>query len=317
MGGRNGGGALTVVALVLSILLVAVGATALYFVASSQPEDPSDQPAAEDVLQPKSFSEYGWSELAQVSQIIAESPTDEAVGVAAEWGIEVGDTRPLSLTDGNQASITVIGICHDERSDGQGLAGLTLMTSPIAVEPMNESDTADGGWEDSALRAWLSDEAPSLLPDELASSIISVRKSTNNVGKTNDPSSVTQTDDALWALSVREVCGNVTLFIDEYGEEIRSRTFYIDFGAYDDVLNLEGEQYAYFADAGVTCSADPSGTLAQTYGGSDVSWWYRTPYPYAFTGEEGTFFYQVMESGYPSTLGYASSTAGVVVGLCL
>lgn len=317
MGRRNGGGALTAVALVLSILLVAVGAAALYLVANTQPGDPSDQPAVEEALEPKSFSEYSWSELSRVAKIIADSPVDESAGVAAEWGIEVGDTRPLPLTDGRQASLTVIGICHDDRSDGQGRAGLTLMTSAISLQPMNASDTVDGGWEGSDLRDWLASDGLSLLPDDLAAEVVSVHKNTNNVGKTDDDSSVTQTDETLWLFSLREICGEVTLFVDEYGEQIRGRTDYIDYGTYDELLNLEGEQYAYFSEAGVTCASAASGVLEQTYGGSPTAWWYRSPYPYAFIGESGSFFYQAMESGYPSTLGYASSTAGVVVGLCL
>ena len=144
-----------------------------------------------------------------------------------------------------------------------------------------------------------------------------IRKATNNVGVSDDPASVTVTSETLWPFSVREVCGDVTVFADEYGDEIRGRTDYIDYGAYDDLLDLEGEQYAYFAESGVTCSSDPAGTLSLTYGGAPTGWWYRTPYPYAFIGEEGPYFYQVMEGGYPVTLGYASQGSGVAVGLCL
>lgn len=312
--GRRTGGALTAVALILSLAVVAVGAAALYLVMNSQPGTEPSAPQ-EEALEPKSFSEYDWDELAEVARTIAAADDPEAT--AAQWGIEVGDVRPLSLSDGRQASLTVVGIACDERADGQGKAGLTLMTSPIATQPMNGSDTAEGGWEGSALRAWLAEDGRALLPSELADAVVTVRKSTNNVGKTDDPDSVTQTEDALWLFSVREVCGDVTLFVDEYGDEVRERTSYIDYSVYDGLLNLEGEQYPYFADAGVTCSADASGVLAQTYGGTACSWWYRSPYPYAFNGEEGAFFYQVMESGYPATLGYTSAPAGVVVGLCL
>ena len=314
MGGRKAGGALTALALVLSALLAVIGAGALYLVLTSQPGPEAPAPA-QDALRPKTFQEYGWDELAEVARTIAAADDPEAV--AAEWGIEVGDVRPLALTDGRQASLTVVGIACDERADGEGRAGLTLMTSPVAAQPMNDSDTVEGGWEGSALRAWLAGDGRALLPAELADAVVPVVKSTNNVGKTDDPASVTQTSETLWPFSVREVCGEVSLFVDEYGEEIRGRTDYIDYSLYDDLLNLEGEQYPYFAEAGVTCSADPSGTLAQTYGGAPSAWWYRSPYPYAFIGEEGAFFYQVMESGYPSTLGYASAPAGVVVGLCL
>lgn len=318
MSRRDGGGALTALALVLSVLLVVAGGMALYLVVTSSAPGAGGQVAAEPALERKSFHEYDWDELAEVARIVAgEDSVDGAVAVAAEWGIEIGDVRPLPLTDGRQATLTVVGIAHDERSDGSGRAGLTLMASPIAVRPMNGEDTVEGGWEGSDLRAWLSDEAPSLLPDELARSVVPVSKATNNVGVSDDPASVTVTTETLWPFSVREVCGDVTVFADEYGDEIRGRTDYIDYGAYDDLLDLEGKQYAYFAESGVTCSSDPAGTLSLTYGGAPTGWWYRTPYPYAFIGEEGSYFYQVMEGGYPVTLGYAGQGSGVAVGLCL
>lgn len=318
MSGRDGGRALTALALVLSALLVVAGALALYLVVTSSAPEAQHQATPEASLERKSFHEYEWGELAEVARIVAgEDSVEDAVSVAAEWGIEVGDVRPLPLADGRQATLTVVGIAHDERSDGSGRAGLTLMVSPIAVRPMNGDDTVAGGWEGSDLRAWLSDEAASLLPDELARSVVPVRKATNNVGVSDELASVSETSETLWPFSVREVCGDVTVFVDEYGDEIRGRTDYIDYAAYDDLLNLEGEQYAYFAESGVTCSSDPAGTLSLSYGGAVTAWWYRTPYPYAFIGEEGSYFYQVMEGGYPVSLGYAGQGSGVTVGLCL
>ena len=118
MGGRKAGGALTALALVLSALLAVIGAGALYLVLTSQPGPEAPAPA-QDALRPKTFQEYGWDELAEVARTIAAADDPEAV--AAEWGIEVGDVRPLALTDGRQASLTVVGIACDERADGEGL----------------------------------------------------------------------------------------------------------------------------------------------------------------------------------------------------
>ncbi|MDO4428129.1 MAG: DUF6273 domain-containing protein [Atopobiaceae bacterium] len=314
----DGGRALTALALALSALLVVAGALALYLVITSSAPETRPQAAPEASLERKSFHEYEWDELAEVARIVAgEDSVEDAVSVAAEWGIEIGDVRPLPLADGRQATLTVVGIAHDERSDGSGRAGLTLMASPITARPMNGDNAVEGGWEGSDLRVWLLDEAPSLLPDALAQSLVPVRKATNNVGVTDDSASVTVTSETLWPFSVREVCGDVSVFVDEYGDEIRGRTDYIDYATYDDLLNLEGEQYAYFAESGVTCSSDPVGTLSLSYGGAATGWWYRTPYPYAFIGEEGSYFFQVMEGGYPVTLGYAGQASGVTVGLCL
>ena len=315
---RRGGGCLTAVAVVLSLVVFALGASLLYLVATDGVGAPKAPVTQTGRLEPKTFSQYSWDELAEVARLIAAAPTDEeGRAIAAEYGVSVGDARALPLDDGSQATLTVAGIRADERSDGSGTAGLTLMTSPISVQPMNQTDTNEGGWEASSLRAWLASEGLELLPDELAASVTSVTKRTNNVGVTSDAASVTETADALWLFSASEVCGPITWFTDEYGTEPNAYTGYADFVPYDALLSAEGEQYELFAAAGVSPTSDPSGALELEYAGGPVAWWYRTAYPYSFTGTDASYFFQVMSSGYPSTTAPASATAGVVAGLCL
>lgn len=313
-------GCLRAAAVALSVAVFALGATLLYLVLTNQGPIGAEAPGQpqEQAVEPASFSEYSWSELAQVARLIAgEQNDDDGRALAQRYGIEVGDVRAVPLADGRQAQATVVGIRADERADGSGTTGITLMISPIALEPMNAEATSAGGWEASGLRAWLADEGVALLPSELAEAAVPVRKLTNNVGVTDDASSVTETTDALWLFSASEVCGELTWFVDEYGEVPNAYTGYVDFAAYDELLSQEGEQYEYFATEGVTPSSDPSGALEQDLGGAPTAWWYRTAYPYTFTGDDESYFYQVMSSGYPSSVGLASEGAGVVVGLCL
>ena len=315
---KRGGGCLTAIALVLSLAVVALGAGLVYLVSTNQPSA-TPQPSQEGgEVEPASFAEYSWDELSAVAQLIASAESDEkGREVAAEYGISLGDSRQLLLDDGRSVTLTVVGLRADERSDGSGLAGLTLMLSPISLRPMNSSDTNVGGWEASELRSWLAGEGRELLPDDLAASVVSVRKLTNNTGVTNDAAAVTQTDDELWLFSASEVCGAITWFTDEYGDEPNLYTGYVDFAPYDEMLSSEGEQYEYFASSGVRASSDPLGVLKLAYGSSTTSWWYRTSYPYTFTGEDASYFYQVMASGYPSMTSLASEPSGVTVGLCL
>ena len=314
---RRGGGALSALLVVLSLCVFAGGVLALRFVLT-EPAASGMNASAPASLTPKEFAEYDWEELAEVAALIADAPSDEeGVELASDWGIEVGDTRALPLEDGRQATLTVVGIRCDERSDGSGAAGITLMASPISLEPMRDSVSNVGGWEVSALRDWLSTEGLALLPEGLSEGVVSVRKRTNNAGATSDVDSVTSTDDVLWPFSVSEVCGTVDLFAAEYGNEVRSRTGYIDYTAYDAVLNAEGAQYPHFAERGVTCHGDPQGTLELAYSGTPCGWWYRSAYPLSFGKGDDYFFYQVMESGYSVTLGSPDQAAGVVVGLCL
>lgn len=314
---KHEGGFLTAAAVLLSLAVVALGAFLLHSVTSSQAPDGVELAEKDDGLEPKSFDAYTWAELAEVAQLISSAPTDgDARVIAEKYGVSVGDTRSLALEDGRQVSVTVVGMRADTTAEGS-LAGLTLMMSPISLQPMNSTDTNAGGWESSELRSWLAGEGRGLLPDELSDVLVTVVKRTNNVGVTSDASSVTETEDALWLFSGSEVCGTITWFVDEYGEEPNYHTGYVDFVPYDELLSSEGEQYEYFRDAGVTPSADPSGVLELAYGGSATSWWYRSSYPYTFTGDDASFFFQVMSSGYPATTGLASVPSGVTAGFCL
>lgn len=317
---RGGAGCLWALALLLSAAFVVAAACLLYLVVSDAPdagEGASPEPTAADVA-PAGFADYSWEELSQVAALIAAAESDEAgAQVAAEYGVFVGDARPLELADGTVVEARVVGLRHDSRSDGQGRAGITLMLSPVALRPMCELPSSRGGWEASSLRAWLADEGLALLPADLASVVVPVAKATNNVGVTADPASVSVTSDLLWAFSAVEVCGTLTWFSDEFGSTPTALNGYVDFPALDALLCAEGAQYEYFASAGVTCGSDPSGVLRLAYGGSEASWWYRTPYPYSFDGSDAPYFYQAMASGYPASVGMADVPAGVVVGVCL
>lgn len=275
---------------------------------------------AAPVLVPKDFSEYSWDELSQIStKISAASSDEEGIKIAREYnladasGAPVNEAREVVLDDNTLAYARIVGFRHDQRSDGSGAAGMTLMLSMLSERPMEATDTNEGGWESSSLRAWLAGDGMALLPDDLAASVVRVDKATNNVGITSDAASVTQTQDSLWVFSAVEVCGQLTWFEDEFASEI---SYTEDL---DEVLNSEGTQYAYFSAAGVT--GDTGGTanaLALAYRGSSRPWWYRSAYPlnYADTSSS-SYFFRASETGFPSSVGQANAASGVVAGFCL
>lgn len=275
---------------------------------------------AELALDPKAFSDYSWDELSQISAKIAAAATDdEGLAIAQEYnladasGVPVNETLEVVLDDNTLAYARIVGFRHDQRSDGSGVAGMTLMVSMLSEQPMEASNTNEGGWESSALRSWLAGDGMALLPDDLATHVVSVSKATNNAGITADPSSVTQTSDSLWAFSAVEVCGQISWFEDEFASEIS----YTD--GLDAVLNAEGSQYPYFSAAGVTGeTGGQSGALALTYRGSSRPWWYRSAYPlnYADTSSS-SYFFRASETGYPSSVGQADAVSGVVAGFCI
>jgi hypothetical protein len=290
--------------------------------AAKQSGQVADGQAAEaaQTLEPKDFSDYSWDELSQISTKIAAAATDnDGLAIAQEYnladaaGVPVNETREVVLDDNTLAYARIVGFRHDQRSDGSGVAGMTLMVSMLSEQPMDASGAKAGGWEPSSLRSWLSSDGMALLPDDLAARIVSVVKSTNNVGVTSDVSSVTQTADDLWAFSAVEVCGNISWFEDEFASEISYTA------GLDAVLNVEGTQYPYFSAAGVTGeTGGPSGVLALTYRGSARPWWYRSAYPLNYADTSSSqYFFRVSETGYPSSVGDASTPSGVVAGFCL
>lgn len=316
--GQKGAGTL---GLLLAIVFFAAAVCAVLVASGvvNLPGSPSSSqnPAssASPALEAKAAGDYTWNELSQISALVSAAPDDASgLAIAHEYGLVDQDGIPVSadievpLSDGTLAHAQLVGVRHDVKADGVP-AGLTYMLSVVADQPMCATDSTEGGWEKSALRSWAASEGKSLLPVELSSRLVAVGKATNNVGVTEDAAAVTVTTDELWCFSAVEVCGPVTWFADEYGPTMSS---------YDALVDVEGSQYAYFASRGVTGSTGLSATLALTYRGQAWPWWYRTPYPYVFMGrgDSGSFF-QVTATGFPSSVGLASSSSGVVLGFCL
>lgn len=285
-------------------------------------QEPEPEPKeASTQLTKKPLDEYSWTELKQISARISEAPTPEAqrevaqsFGLVEDDGTITTQTHKLNLDDGKYINVRIVGICHDDASDGSGKVGLTFMTvGGIGIYPMNDDATVEGGWEMSGLRERLASEKKRF-DKELADAIVSVDKYTNNVGLTDSFESITPTEDELWVFSVHEVCGDVTWDIDEFRQRRGSEDV-------DGLVNSEGDQYEAFSQAGVTSETDPSGMLSLSSSTGTSSWWYRTPYPFEFSGYGDTgsngYFYQVSASGFPQSLGSPEVPTTVVVGFCI
>ena len=282
---------------------------------------PKAKPKAKSLAK-KALEEYSWDELSQISARIANAGDEQKQrAVAQEFGLVEDDgtltrqTKQIVLDDVRALDVRIAGICHDDKADGSGKAGITFMTvGAIDILPMNDEATIEGGWEASRLRAELNGAQKKRLDKDLRSAIVAVNKLTNNVGLTDSFDSVRPTADELWVPSVHEVCGDVTWD----SEEFRGRRGWEDV---DGLLNAEGAQYEAFVREGVTGESDPNGFLSLAESTGTSPWWYRTPYPFDFssygnTGSNG-FFYQVTDSGFPQSLGSPEVPASVVVGFCV
>lgn len=248
------------------------------------------------LLRPRTLDDYSWEELAALAGRIAAAASDEeGMVIAREAGLVNVDgkltdeqVKRFSLADGSAAEAQIVGFRADERADGQGVAGISfLMRTPVGdARPMNDGPRS-GGWEQSSLRKWMSDEIPALLPAELALRVRPVSKVSNNVGGVDagDVIELTRTSDAFWLPSMSELCGYQGPDTFAEGFEYLSRLY-----------SEEGDQYQLFRELGVSGLTE-NDALVREVDGKSVFWWERTPSADGSLGEPSTLFNRVMRNG--------------------
>jgi len=338
-----------IAAAVVVVLLVVIGvATKGFGFGGVQPKEAVDVPAASQEqsaegqgatsgLPVKSAVEaYTWDELSQISAEIAAAG-DEAAGIEVakkynlctpEGKLDGTQVKSVTLTDGTQTTVQIIGFNHDDKTGG-GKAGITFLFGDVLSEaPIKSGDTNAGGWESSPMRSYLAGDMLLRLPDDLKSVIVPVDKSTNNVGAAKDYekalSSVSATSDTLWLPSLVELYGSKPFeaneefeytnqgWFDGYGydsEELGMSGEEID-AVLNGIIDAEGSEYSLFAQSKVVieegnCEKE---VLEKALNGEPKGWWTRSPYP-AYAPK----WYSVDEHGAPSE----HSGGGVVPGFCI
>lgn len=227
--------------------------------------------------------------------------------------------------DGREYTARIVGINHDDKSDGSGKAGLTwqftgLLYNYYAMHGKNtystDYDTNNGGWRDTILRKWMNPdeltEGTSILdgetddnrvwnsvPASLQSSIVAVDKMSKNRddGTTTNADlkniAATATSDKLWIMSYPEIV----------------ETCYNGWNG----LEGEGSQYGYW-DGKVTANYNSNACLKKYRPGytSAYDWWERSVNP-----TTAAHFAYVYSNGDPSYNNFASYTNGVCPCFCL
>lgn len=306
------------------LIVAALASVALALGACGQTGGPNVEESVveETGLTAKALNDYTWDELHEISWMMSTAESyDAAREIARQYGIVEEDntlttqTKQLFLGENRVIDVRVAGIVHDDFADRGGKVGLTFMTvGALAIRPMNDVSTVEGGWEASSLRAWLDTEGIAMFEEDLRDIIPYVNKYTNNIGRTADVASVTATRDRLFVPSAHEICGDINWDAEEF-------RYLRGYENIDSVLNAEGSQYECFRQAGVTYNSDPNGILSLANSTGTSPWWYRSAYPFEFFGKGETgitgYFYQVRESGYPESEGYPEKPASVVIGFCI
>lgn len=263
-------------------------------------EEEEEVPAVEGGPEVRdALADYSWTELSQISALIADAESDErAVEIAAYYHlcredgtIDADNTKTLELTGGTSVPIAVAGFRHDVRSDGSGLAGISFVArGSVGAQPMNALAQMTGGWEGSTLRPWVNEGLLAEMPAELADLLVAVDKTTNPVAGSG-ATGQTVTADYVWLLSYSEIVGELGEGSWLYG-----------------LYQSEGEQYQIFADLGVTWGE----SYAQLALPSGEYWWERSPSP-----NNGEWFLCVSPAGETSYGNRPATANAVVIGFCL
>ena len=272
----------------------------------------SSSSSSAEPVSTKSVDDYSWGELSEISEEISKEATEEgAIEVAKKYNLvnsngelDGTQTKTVQLTDGTTATVQIAGFLHDDKADG-GKAGITFIfkdaiaehdMNPGRIDPYHPYEDPEGsnagGWEGSAMRAWLSAEGISMLPSDLTDRIVAVDKKTNNVGETQSVASVTTTSDKLWLFSPTE--------ISRFDKDKR---------AYE-IGSAEGTEYKLFRDCNVGLNHD------YQFLEKDGWWWLRSP----DSGNDQDFWcvaHEFISDSWALDMDSAVDVCGVVPGFCI
>lgn len=156
----------------------------------------------------KDARDWTLDEQKAVAEDIAAKGEASPAYAKAMAAMDAGTTWSVKLTNGETIEYRIIGINHDDLTDGSGKAGLTFLTTSTGIRScMNATKTNAGGWEQSDLRRKMnSGEIWNLMPSDFQSKVKPVRKLSHNVsGYTEKDDTVTATTDNLFLLSYSEI----------------------------------------------------------------------------------------------------------------
>ena len=155
----------------------------------------------------KDAKDWTLDEQEAVAEDIAKNGTSSIAYAKAKAAMDARITWSVQLTDGKTLEYKIIGINHDDLTDGSGKAGLTFLTISTGIKSrMNATNSSAGGWEKSELRQKMnSGEIWNLMPSDLQSKVKAVTKLTNNVVGIDKNAAVTATSDKLFLLSYSEI----------------------------------------------------------------------------------------------------------------
>ena len=143
------------------------------------------------------FADNTWAQIIAVCQKNIVPPT---------W--KVGDQKTMMIGS-MYYLVDIIGINHDDYSDGFGKAPFTFQLHACygELKNMNSSRTNNGGWTSCAMRQTHLPAILSKMPTEVRNNIREVNKLTS---AGNQSATINTTADKLFLLSEIEIFGSIT-----------------------------------------------------------------------------------------------------------
>ena len=143
------------------------------------------------------FSDNTWEQIIAICQKKIVPPT---------W--KVGDQKAMTIGSTDYL-VDIIGINHDDYSDGSGKAPFTFQLHDCygELKNMNSSRTNNGGWTSCVMRQTHLPAILSKMPTEVRNNIREVNKLTS---AGNQSATINTTADKLFLLSEIEIFGSVS-----------------------------------------------------------------------------------------------------------
>ena len=239
----------------------------------------------------REFAKNTPSQIDFVSKQITERGLN-STQVAEEFGWNIGDIIPITLSTEEVIEMRIIGINHDDKSDGSGKAGITLqMVDCLATKySMNSTATNTGGYPASQMKTSTLPTIKALLPQEWQNIIKLVDKKSANGGGSNYSETLTLSED-IFLLSQIEIFGDNATNAQDHANE--------------------GSVYEYWNGKNNEDRIKKYDTDADGVPDSALIWWMRSSY-YNNTSS----FCRVREIG-NNFYGSAANVVGVSFGFCI
>ena len=281
------------------------------------------EPTAKDAKQPGATEPGGDSVQAAVSKDAKDWTLSEQKAVAediaakgeaspayakAKAAMDAGTTWSIGLTDGSTMAYRIIGINHDDLTDGSGKAGLTFLTTSTGITSrMNSAGIDAGGWEKTELRQKMnSGKIWNLMPSDFQSKVKPVKKLTGNVKEDlpEVPDKPGITDPVPEEPTVTVTATSDKLFLLSYSEIVPTSYWASDYPW----TSSEGTQYEAFKGK-VTENYDANHAIA-----IGSVWWERSLRPNSPQSDNA--FLTVDEEGTPTLVNHATVSHCVCPAWC-